>query len=54
METDRFSRSCRFHLLTMKTSEPTPVRRTVLHYVVNIVIVAIFLIIIFNFLPRVG
>jgi hypothetical protein len=35
----------------MKSAEPIPVQRTILHYLVNLAIIIIFLIIIFNFLP---
>lgn len=35
----------------MKSTESNPVRRTALHYLVNIAIIVIFLLIIFNFLP---
>ena len=35
----------------MKPSETTPVRRTVLHHLVNVVIIVIILMIIFSYLP---
>lgn len=38
----------------MKTVEAKPVRRTLLHYLVNVAIIVIFLMIIFSFLPKAG
>lgn len=35
----------------MKSTETNPIRRTALHYLVNVAIIVIFLLIIFNFLP---